>query len=228
MSFRQQIKSYAKSRLSVQYGTVLGGLILVYLPYYCTNFPLLFPHDHFMYLHPFLSPFVFFRFLLSWSFILILPFVLVGTAGFGLTVARGQKASCTLPYENGGINYPRKLGGSCWMILFIFLWSLLFIIPGIIKGYAYSFTPYILSEHPNVKAKDALKLSMKMTYGAKSELFLFDLSFIGWWLLTALTFGILSIYVAPYYTVAHAAMYDSIKNNALARGIVTREELNGI
>ena len=126
------------------------------------------------------------------------------------------------------VNFFRKLGGMWWMTLFVWLWSLLLIIPGIIKWIAYSMTPFILAECPNVTAKDALKISMRMTKGHKATLFVMMLSFIGWYLLSSLTFGILGIfYVNPYFYTTYAGYYVELRDNAIATGAVSKAELEG-
>ncbi len=96
--------------------------------------------------------------------------------------------------------------------LFTFLWSLLFIIPGIIKSYEYRMIPYILAEHDEITMDEAFALSKKMMDGNKWAAFVLDLSFLGWHILSAFTFGILGIfYVSPYVYQTEAALYDSLK-----------------
>ena len=96
--------------------------------------------------------------------------------------------------------------------LFVWLWSLLFIIPGIIKAYEYRLVPYIVSENPAISYKEALAESKKLMMGNKWKTFVLDLSFIGWELLAALTWGILDIfYVTPYRASTDAALYEAIK-----------------
>jgi len=124
------------------------------------------------------------------------------------------------------VNPLRKLGGMLWMELWMFLWSLLFLIPGIIKGLSYSMTPYILADCPNVTAKDALKLSMRITQGHKGELFVAGLSFIGWLLLSSLTLYILAIvHVGPYMATTFAGYYIELRDEAFRKGVVRPEEL---
>ena len=142
---------------------------------------------------------------------------------------RIDEISVTTPFTEAFKNYGRKLGGSLWMELFIFLWSLLFVIPGIIKALSYGMTQYILADCPDVKARDALKLSMRMMHGHKGELFVLGLSFIGWILLTVLTLGILEIfYTGPYMYSTFAQYYLEIKDEALRNGVVTAEQLAGV
>ena len=99
--------------------------------------------------------------------------------------------------------------------LYIFLWTLLFVIPGIIKTYEYRMIPYILAENPEIDSKRAFQLSKEMMTGNKWAAFVLDLSFIGWHILGIFTCGILEIfYVAPYETMTDAMLYDTLKKNA--------------
>lgn len=160
------------------------------------------------------------------SSIFLLPPLWVGYSSFSLRIYRGQTGDIGEMFREGFSNYWRKVGGILWMELFVFLWSLLLVIPGIVKAISYFMTPYILAESKNVTATDALKLSMRMTEGYKGEIFVMGLSFIGWAILTGLTGGILGIfYTGPYMYTSFAGMYEELKQNALARGIVTPEEL---
>lgn len=96
--------------------------------------------------------------------------------------------------------------------LFVFLWSLLFIIPGIVKGYAYRLVPYILSENPSMSKDEALQESNRLMMGNKWKAFVLDLSFIGWNILCLLTWGVLDIfYVGPYRNATYAAFYEAVK-----------------
>jgi uncharacterized membrane protein len=157
--------------------------------------------------------------------LLLAPPLAVGYSFFCLRVFRGETAEMGDLFQ-GFQNFSRNVGGMLWMYLFIVLWSMLFWIPGIIKALSYSMTPYILAECPNVKAKQALLLSMRMTKGHKGEIFVMGLSFIGWMILSSMTAGILYIvYVGPYMNTSFAGMYEELKKNALANGSVKSEEL---
>lgn len=98
--------------------------------------------------------------------------------------------------------------------LFTTLWSLLFVIPGIIKAIAYSMAPYILAENPGKPALECIEESKRMTQGHKMELFVLSLSFIGWALLCGITFGIAYIWVGPYMQATFVNAYYKLKNNA--------------
>lgn len=96
--------------------------------------------------------------------------------------------------------------------VYTFLWTLLFIIPGIVKRYEYRMVPYILAETPDIDAKTAISVSKQMMQGQKWKTFLLDLSFIGWHILGALTLGILGVfYVSPYIHLTNAALYRKLK-----------------
>ena len=145
----------------------------------------------------------------------------VGAAGWLLRFVRGEMPPVSELFACFRIYKPTVLA----MLLrgvYTFLWSLLFLIPGIVKGYAYSMVPYIIYENPNLTAKQAIALSCKLTDGYKWDLFILDLSFIGWNLLSAITGGILGIlYVYPYMGVTHATVYEHLKQSALTGGRVT-------
>jgi uncharacterized membrane protein len=107
----------------------------------------------------------------------------------------------------------------------IFLWSLLLIIPGIIKAYAYSMVPNILADNPNISVTRALELSTEMTAGHKLDMFILDLSFIGWYLLGALALGIGIFFVMPYENATHAELYLILRQEAIDAKMCRSEEL---
>lgn len=99
--------------------------------------------------------------------------------------------------------------------LFTILWSLLFFIPGIIKAISYSMSMYVLAENKGMSASACIDRSKELTKGHKWELFVLALSFIGWGLLVAVTFGIASIYVTPYLEATFANAYRALKADAV-------------
>ncbi len=94
--------------------------------------------------------------------------------------------------------------------VYIFLWSLLFIIPGVVASYSYSMTPYIMAEFPEISPKEALRASQKLMYGNRYRLFCLDVSFIGWHILAILSFGIGYLWLTPYINAAKADFYREI------------------
>lgn len=95
--------------------------------------------------------------------------------------------------------------------VYIFLWSLLLIVPGIIKAFSYAMTPYVLRDHPELRCNGAIEESMRLMRGNKLKLFLLVLSFIGWFLLSLLTLGFGFLLLAPYYRTSIAAFYEDLK-----------------
>ena len=97
------------------------------------------------------------------------------------------------------------------MTIYTMLWSLLLIVPGIIKSLSYALTPYIVAEQPELSANESIELSMKMMDGHKLDLFILYLSFIGWYLLSILTLCIGMLWVMPYMYTTMAAFYEDVK-----------------
>ncbi len=95
--------------------------------------------------------------------------------------------------------------------IYIFLWSILLIIPGIIKSFSYALTPYILKDEPGLSNNAAIERSMEMMEGHKMQLFLLMLSFIGWIILAIFTCGIGFLWLSPYMYAATAAFYEDVK-----------------
>ena len=114
-------------------------------------------------------------------------------------------------------NYLHKVLGYFLMDLFVALWTLLLIIPGIIKGLAYSMTPFILEENPELSAYDAIKYSEKMMMGHKWDLFVLYLSFIGWFILCLFTFGIGFLWLTPYQTLSVCEFYEDLKAEQIGK-----------
>lgn len=113
-----------------------------------------------------------------------------------------------------------------WKDLMIYLWTLLLVIPGIIKFYAYLMVPYILADNPEIDRKRALELSDQMTKGHKFNIFVLYLSFIGWYLLGALACGLGVIFVVPYQNATEAELYLVLREQAIEKGLCDYQELN--
>ncbi len=97
--------------------------------------------------------------------------------------------------------------------IFIGLWSLLFLIPGIIKAYEYRMVTYLIAEHPDMTRKEAFQISKEMMRGQKMDTFVLDLSFFGWYFLNIFTFGLLNLfYVQPYVMATDAELYLVLRN----------------
>ena len=113
---------------------------------------------------------------------------------------------------SGFQNFGNAFLANLLMFIFIFLWSLLLIVPGIIKAISYSMTFFVLAEHPEMSGKEAIDESKKIMEGHKWEYFVLSLSFILWFLLGSITLGIAYIYVVPYMSTTITNFYHEIKN----------------
>lgn len=109
-------------------------------------------------------------------------------------------------------NYKNIAKTMFFVKLYTALWSLLFVIPGIVKSYEYRMIPYLLAENPQMSKEQAFAESRQMMQGQKWNAFVLDLSFIGWMILSGMTAGILGVfYVRPYYHATHAALYEKLR-----------------
>lgn len=142
----------------------------------------------------------------------------LGLAALFLKISNGEKYEIVEMFDGFKTNFVNSFVLALLMEIFIFLWTLLFVIPGIVATYSYSMSFYILNDNPEMSANEARKASIELMRGHKWQLFCLDLSFIGWIILSILTFGILFLWVEPYMQVAHAEFYKEItgKNNAKA------------
>lgn len=199
---REELKRQAKSILSANYWPVVGCTFLVLL-IYAGGSNILFLAGFFLF-----------------------P-LMMGLTLYYLALADGKPFTLGDLFNRSfdGAYYLRRVGGYLWMSLFIFLWSLLFVIPGIVKTFSYSLTPYILARYPKVKAKDALKISMACMDGHKAELFVLELSFIGWFLLSSISFGLVGIFfVVPYCLITNTLWERQVMEQAISKGLFTYDE----
>lgn len=144
------------------------------------------------------------------SILILLPLYWAVQVGFLRLFRREElEASCVFEAFKGG-KYKRVLGTVFLQNLYIFLWSLLFVIPGIIKTFSYAMTSYILKDRPELAYNTAIDESMRLMNGNKMKLFLMHLSFIGWGLLCILTFGIGFLWLIPYVQTSVAAFYEDL------------------
>lgn len=150
--------------------------------------------------------------------------VLISTRILLLNVLEVGLANYFIEADKGNVSVSNILFGfksSCYLNIvkimllrdvYLFLWSLLFIIPGIVKSYEYKFIPYLLAENPKLLSDVVFIMTKKMTYNEKWKMFVLDLSFIGWYLLGSLII-IGSIFVTPYYYTTYAKLYLKIREN---------------
>lgn len=155
--------------------------------------------------------------------LLSIPFT-VAIAGYFLNHIRQKNPEWTSIYKEGMDNFGKYLCVGLITNLVVFLWSLLFVFPGIYASYKYFFVHHIIHDNPNLTAKQARVLSNRITNGFKMDLFILGLSFIPWMLLVACTFGLANLYVTPYMNTVTAMYYENLKYNAITKGIARPEE----
>lgn len=135
--------------------------------------------------------------------------VMVGYSQFNLNLTKGEKVELGLLF--GYFSYWKNtVITQLVKNIYVFLWSLLLIIPGIIAGYKYAMVSYILAEYPEMEYKEVLQRSAAMMDGNKWRLFCLQFSFIGWDILASLTFGIGYLWLKPYKEAANAAFYQEV------------------
>ena len=148
----------------------------------------------------------------SFMFISFMTIGISGALEMGLNkyyidlVAENRQGEVSVIFSRFDIFF-KALGLHLFMALFKLLWTLLFIVPGIIAGYRYCLAPYLMAENPNLGIREAVNMSKELMAGNKWRLFCLDLSFIGWRILRVLTCGIGDLWLSPYIYAANAAFY---------------------
>lgn len=153
------------------------------------------------------------------SFTVVGAIVLTGPLVYGLAHLYIKQARDGQEMDIGELfcGFSDDIGGNILLGfmegLFVFLWSLLFFIPGIVKAYSYSMAFYIKSDNPTYTWKQCLDASRAMMKGHKGELFVLDLSFIGWIIVGSLCFGVGTLWVSVYMSAARAQFYNELVKN---------------
>ena len=218
MKTNQELKNSALAALKGNWApAVLGAIFftfatcLITSPGYCANMAA-FDMPFFNSINPkLLKIFSNSSFLLN--FFLLYPLSLGYSVAHKELLQNGDAAITSNTVRLAFSDYVRNAVSILLVYLYTILWTLLFIVPGIIKGLAYSLTPFIVKDNPQLSPNQAINLSMKMRKGHKFALFYLYLSFIGWILLAMLTLGIGLLWVIPYMQTSMAAFYLDVKND---------------
>lgn len=149
------------------------------------------------------------------SLFVLLPLAVGYSNSMRVLLETGDNRLTNNSFSLGFGNWLHVVWGMVLSTIYIFLWTLLLVIPGIIKSYSYALTPYILVEHPEMSANEAIEESMRLMDGHKFDLFYLQLSFIGWAILSILSLGLGVFWLIPYQMTAQAAFYRDIKNEAM-------------
>lgn len=159
-------------------------------------------------------------------FILIVyPMALGFTNSFRLLYETGDNRLTRNAFSLGFDNWLHNVLGMLLTSVFIVLWSLLFLIPGIIKCFSYAMTPYILIEHPEMSVNKAIDESIYLMDGHKFDYFYLGLSFIGWIILSIMSFGIGFIWLIPYMQTTMAAFYADLKKEKNRETVLEAERV---
>lgn len=162
---------------------------------------------------------------LAWG-ILVGPVIRVGWYR-AMMENRSGKAPFETLFSGFRPGYWNLVRGSFYANIRIFLYSLLLVVPGVIKSYQYFFVPYLLAENPDMEPARAAELSTLMSNGEKWAMFVLDLSFVGWRMLGGLLFGLGNLFVEPYYQATMAELYAAMRAKAFAHGYTDGRELGG-
>ncbi len=147
------------------------------------------------------------------SILLIYPFAVGFLNSLRKLLVTGDNNLVPNAFHIAFSNYWHKVWAMLWAYILTVLWSLLFIIPGIIKSFSYAMTPFIIEEYPELTATEAIHRSRMMMRGHKFDLFWLLLSFIGWGILNIFTLGIGTLWLVPYMETSMAAFYGEVKND---------------
>jgi len=139
------------------------------------------------------------------------PFLVGYVNSFKKLLVEGDDRITANSFREGFKPYWRSVWAYLFRGILITLWSLLLVIPGIIKSLSYAMTMYIVKDHPELTVNEAIDLSKDMMYGHKYDLFYLYISFIGWYLLSILTLGIGTFWLMPYIQTAQASFYEDVK-----------------
>ena len=146
----------------------------------------------------------------------------LGISYFALAISRNQEARFEQLFK-GFNNFGTALGAYLLMAIFVILWMLLLIIPGIIAAISYAMTFYIIADNPSIQVMDAIDKSKKMMYGYKWKFFCLNLRFLGWAILCLFTLGIGFLWLIPYMEISFAKFYDDINGRQAAEEAVATD-----
>ena len=218
MRSRSEIKANAREALKEQRITAILVNIVYFIPYLILIF--------------FITPMIgratsiWVELLADYIIMFVVLVVYVGLCYVYMKIYKNEQAEVG-EMVHGFYNFGRNFIAGVLFTVLLILWTLLLIIPGIIKALSYSWVFFILADSESIGARKSIQASMKITKGHKINICLFHCSFLGWYLLGLLTFGILWIvYVIPYHYTSAAGYYMEMRTEALISGRITAEDLN--
>lgn len=197
MISRQELKAQAKAQMEGKFGMIFICLILYYVISSAVSMLILLD-----YVIPFLG---------TIAIYFVLAPVMMGYIRLYLEITYGGEPNPEFLIGEFKGRWLSSASLYLLTLLYTFLWSLLFIIPGIVKAYSYSMAPYILAENPHMTANEAITESRRIMDGRKWEFFVLNLSFFPWMMLGVITCGLAYIYITPYMQLTFTNYYHNIK-----------------
>lgn len=206
-------RQYARNALAGNWGTALAVALvagLLGVNGYSSSFSYSTDWDTFQYYwdqyEPIFTTALAIAAVLSLVYLIIGGAVRLGLCLYNIKLIRGERPQFSVLFSRFDI-FGKALGLNLMTALLVFLWSLLFIVPGIVAAYRYAMAPYLLAEYPEMGVMEAIERSKQMMMGCKGRLFCLEFSFFGWILLCMLSLGIGSLWLNPYMCAAEAAFY---------------------
>lgn len=163
----------------------------------------------------------------SWLQVLISFILAFAQINLYIKMSRNPNPVYFSDFIEGLSSWWRGILAGLWVFLWVFIWSLLFFIPGIVKSYAYSQTFFLAAEYPQLSIRKAMRVSKEITKGHKADIFVTQLSFLGWAILAAIPAGIGFFWLTPYYNMTMTNVYHALLKEAVAKGTIKAEDLAG-
>ena len=204
---RQELKMAAKKSLEGKYGTFIGAMLIYVLVVLAIDGISFYVLNHIQ-----TNQYLISVLLGILTFILSALFV-IGLNSITLKIARDEDVSINELFKHGSLVLTYLIA-QLLIVIFTSLWSLLLVIPGIVAAYGYMMTNFVIIDNPELSPSAAIRQSKVMMRGYKLDFFILNLSFLGWAILAAFTFGILYFWLLPYMNVTYAKFYDMVKKHA--------------
>ena len=164
-------------------------------------------------------------YLVSLIILIVNAILLLASLNVYIKMSRSPEPVSFGVFIEGLNDWARAILAILWQTLWIFLWTMLFVIPGIIKSFSYSQMFYIIAEYKEVSVTKAMRISMEITKGHKWDIFVMYLSFIGWDILCSLSLGIGNLWLVPYKNMTYTNAYHAMLKEAIESGRIKPEDL---
>ncbi|MCR5400624.1 MAG: DUF975 family protein [Treponema sp.] len=163
--------------------------------------------------------------IVSWLAIIVEFVLLFAMTNVHIKMTHGPEAVSIEDFTDGLSLWVKAVICGFWKSIWILIWSILFLIPGLVKCYSYSQMEYLLLEYPELSVTKSMKISQIITRGHKADLFIQDLSFLGWGILSALSCGIGYLWLLPYISLTRINAYHALLKEAVSQGLINPSDL---